>query len=278
MFLSLVLIWDDAKKRFVIEMTFASPVLAVRLRKDRIIVAERTRIHVFTFPENPRKLFTIEHLDNPRGLLEVTPYPSSERQLVVFPGMRLGSIQLIDMNNTDPRMSASPMNIKAHESAIACIAINSQGTLVATGSEKGTLIRIFETITSRRDPVIELRRGSDQAILYCINFSHDSEFLCASSDKGTVHIFAVKDTHLNKRSSLSKLPVNWVPQLQSQWALANFTVPAECACICAFGPKSTVYGKHIASANKCVENQSQSSYWPFFSRFTCSHLRGWIIP
>lgn len=31
--------------------------------------------------------------------------------------------------------------------------------------------------------------------------------------------------------------------VESQWAFAHFTVAAECACICAFGPKSTVYGK-----------------------------------
>ena len=31
--------------------------------------------------------------------------------------------------------------------------------------------------------------------------------------------------------------------VESQWALANFTVTAECACICAFGPNSSVYGK-----------------------------------
>lgn len=31
--------------------------------------------------------------------------------------------------------------------------------------------------------------------------------------------------------------------MESQWALANFTVPPECACICAFGASSTVYGE-----------------------------------
>ena len=43
--------------------------------------------------------------------------------------------------------------------------------------------------------------------VYCsINFSHDSAFLCVSSDKGTVHIFALKNTSLNKRSRLVKSP------------------------------------------------------------------------
>ncbi len=34
--------------------------------------------------------------------------------------------------------------------------------------------------------------------------------------------------------------------IESQWALANFTVPPECACICAFGSnKSSVVGKAL---------------------------------
>ena len=30
--------------------------------------------------------------------------------------------------------------------------------------------------------------------------------------------------------------------VESQWGLANFTVPAECACVCAFGPGKSVIG------------------------------------
>lgn len=36
--------------------------------------------------------------------------------------------------------------------------------------------------------------------------------------------------------------------VESQWALATFTVPPECACVCAFGTRSSVIGtyeKHI---------------------------------
>lgn len=114
--------------------------------------------------------------------------------------------------------------------------------MVATASKKGTLIRVFDTL--RQTKIVELRRGVDPATLYCLNFSLDSEFLCASSDKGTVHIFALKDTNLNKRSKFSNMgiPNTYV---NSQWALANFTVAAECACICAFGTKYTVYGLYI---------------------------------
>ena len=38
----------------------------------------------------------------------------------------------------------------------------------------------------------ELRRGSDQADIYCLTFDPVSRFLACASDKGTIHIFAIK--------------------------------------------------------------------------------------
>ena len=63
--------------------------------------------------------------------------------------------------------------------------------MIASASVKGTLIRIWDSV--RRVMLVELRRGSDQATLYCINFSPRDEWICRSSDKGTVHIFALQD-------------------------------------------------------------------------------------
>uniref|UniRef100_A0AAR2LQT9 WD repeat domain phosphoinositide-interacting protein 4 n=1 Tax=Pygocentrus nattereri TaxID=42514 RepID=A0AAR2LQT9_PYGNA len=172
------------------------------------------------------------------GLCDISP--SMEKQLLVFPGHKCGSLQLVDLSNTKPGTSSAPFTINAHQSEIACLALNQPGSVVASASQKGTLIRLFDTTT--RDKLVELRRGTDPATLYCINFSHDSSFLCASSDKGTVHIFALKDTKLNRRSALARVgkvgPV--IGQyVDSQWSLASFTVPAECACICAFGKNTS---------------------------------------
>ena len=80
-----------------------------------------------------------------------------------------------------------------------------------------------------------------QARIYCINFSCNDEWLCCSSDKGTVHIFALQDYRLNKRSALASIGVPGA-YAGSQWSLASFTVPQECACICAF-----VSSGHIAA-------------------------------
>lgn len=235
-----VLIWDDHQKMFVLEFTFPQPVMSVRMRKDKLIVVLRNQVHIFSFPDNPEKLTSFETRDNPRGICEISP--ASDRQLLAFPaaGNVPGKLQLVDLATDHGSASKSPVTINAHKNELACIALNQNGTLVATASKKGTLVRVFDITTKKL--IVELRRGADPATLYCINFSLNDDFLCVSSDKGTVHIFAIKDTKLNKKSHFQKMSfLGHIGQyVDSQWGLANFTVAAECACICAFGPGQSV--------------------------------------
>lgn len=68
------------------------------------------------------------------------------------------------MTNTEIGISNAPVWIAAHQNELGCIALNQQGTRLATASQKGTLIRVWDTLT--RNQVVELRRGSDVATLY----------------------------------------------------------------------------------------------------------------
>lgn len=52
----------------------------------------KNRIHIFSFPTNPQKLFTIETRNNPLGLCELSP---GRLNLLVFPGSKMGSLQLM---------------------------------------------------------------------------------------------------------------------------------------------------------------------------------------
>lgn len=156
----------------------------------RIVVATLHQVCVFSFPSPTQHLFTFETRYNKYGLCEVTPLLSAEKHIVVFPSQKTGGVQLVvshiddyihklairsisilslwicfkDLCSTDAGSSSAPVIINAHTSDLACLAINQKGTLIATASEKGTLIRVFDTI--KRIQLHELRRGSDPAFLY----------------------------------------------------------------------------------------------------------------
>ena len=71
--------------------------------------------------------------------------------------------------------------IKAHESEVGALAVNCQGTLVATASIKGTIIRIFNA--EEGDLLQELRRGSGKAIITSINFHPSLEIIACTSNR-----------------------------------------------------------------------------------------------
>jgi autophagy-related protein 18 len=77
--------------------------------------------------------------------------------------------------------------IRAHQSAICCLALNNEGTLLATASEKGTIIRVFRIKDGEK--LFEFRRGSLPAYIYHMSFNATSSLLCVSSATETVHIF-----------------------------------------------------------------------------------------
>lgn len=77
--------------------------------------------------------------------------------------------------------------IQAHKSPISALALNSTGSLLATSSDKGTIIRVFSIPNANKK--FQFRRGVHSTKIYSLSFNAVSTLLSTSSQTGTVHIF-----------------------------------------------------------------------------------------
>ncbi|KAM1752410.1 autophagy-related protein 18a-like [Malus sylvestris] len=176
-----VMLWDDNESRCYAELAFRSEVRGVRLRRDRIVVVLEHKIFLYSITD-----LTLEHqivtISNPKGLCEVSQ--GSGHQVLVCPGLQKGQVRV------DHYGSKRTKFIVAHDSALSCLGLTQDGRLLATASSKGTLIRIFNALDGSL--LQEVRRGAERAEIFSLAFSSGAQWLAASSDKGTVHVFSVK--------------------------------------------------------------------------------------
>ncbi|CAH8610238.1 unnamed protein product [Schistosoma rodhaini] len=88
-------------------------------------------------------------------------------------------------------------SIAAHDGLLACLTFNARANLLATASEKGTVIRVFSI--PQGEKVIEFRRGLTRCVSICsLSFSMNSQYLVAASHTETVHIFKLESRSSEK--------------------------------------------------------------------------------
>ncbi|KAM1126410.1 hypothetical protein EV2_042788 [Malus domestica] len=258
-----VMIWDDHQSRCIGEFSFRSEVRAVKLRRDRIVVVLEHKIYGYNFMDL-KLLHQIETVANPRGLCSLSHHPNTS--VLACPGLQRGQVRIEHFGLNLTKL------INAHDSHIACLTLTMDGLLLATASNKGTLIRIFNTMDGTR--LQEVRRGVDRAEIYSIALSPNVQWLAASSDKGTVHIFSLRvrvfgevlsahnsaqgaamfqqnssnsldplispSTGANSSSSLSFMGGVLPKYFSSERSFARFHLPEDTQFITAFGSQNTV--------------------------------------
>ena len=128
-----------------------------------------------------RLIDAIDTCFNPKGICALSSDPSIS--VLATPDKQKGQVKITIYEKNHSFV------IQCHNSSLSCIALNFGGNLLATASDKGTLIRIFSTDDGA--PLQEVRRGSDKAEIYSIAFDKNSKWIACSSDKGTIHIFTV---------------------------------------------------------------------------------------
>ncbi len=213
-----VMIWDDYQNRCIGELSFRSEVKAVKLRRDRIVVALSHKVYVYQFSDL-KLLDQIQTIKNDSGLLALSI--DSSNAVVVCPGVSRGHLRV---EQYDIQKSTI---IPAHDSDLAQIALNRDSTCVATASDKGTLIRIFDVLSGTL--LHELRRGMDRADITSIAFNANSLFLACCSDRGTAHVFSLATTnqeHYNIRDRKGRMNTDGERMNGVQQNVASGDVPS----------------------------------------------------
>ncbi|CEP63134.1 phosphatidylinositol-3,5-bisphosphate binding protein HSV2 LALA0_S07e03136g [Lachancea lanzarotensis] len=240
-----LVIWDDLQQRESLTLSFMSAVRGVFLSRIHIVVVLESSLEIYEFGGTPKRL--IEPLDTCAGAAadfvvcqRVTRRGSTSepavpqtitRGILAFPSARNpGQVQVADLSHLQSS-EAEETNavqlptsiIKAHNSPIRLIKISPNGTMVATCSMQGTLIRIFST--QNGSLMREFRRGLNRADLYEMAWSSRGSRLAVISDKQTLHVFQITDDDSdtkNKTHVLKDLPLLWRPKyLESVWAMCS---------------------------------------------------------
>ena len=177
-----LIIWDDHQIKKISELQFSSEILNIKIKLDKIIAATVDN-NLYVIELSKLDILNIFQLyQNSKGLFAISS--NNEILVLAFPYRHKGYVKIKNYNNK----KIIP-NINAHDNDISFLNLSTEGNLLATTSEKGTLIRIFSTFDGAL--IQELRRGAKSAIIHCINFDLKSKFLACSSNSGTVHIFSV---------------------------------------------------------------------------------------
>ena len=177
----------------------------MRLNRKRLAVVLEDEIYLYDI-SNMSLLTNIATSPNPAAICALSP--SSENCYIAYPLPKpREDIQDKRPSHAPPPSLYAPVTsgdvliydtltlkavnvIEAHRSPLSFIALNNEGTLLATASETGTIIRVFSV--PRGQKLFQFRRGTYPSTIYSMSFNVASSLLCVSSTSDTVHIFRLQ--------------------------------------------------------------------------------------
>ncbi|XP_035254730.1 WD repeat domain phosphoinositide-interacting protein 1 isoform X2 [Anguilla anguilla] len=165
--------------------SYSNNILSVRLNRQRLVVCLEESVYIHNIKDMKLLKTLLSTPPNPSGLCALSINHSNS--YLAYPGSAtIGEIIVYDANNLN-----TVTMIPAHDSPVAAVTFNASGTRLASASERGTVIRVFSIPEGHR--LLEFRRGMKRYVnISSLSFSPDSQFLCASSNTETVHIFKLE--------------------------------------------------------------------------------------
>lgn len=234
-----VILWDDSQTKVINELIVRFYIKNLKLKRTKIFIIGDSEIGVFTLG-NYEKIDSIKTCQNRNGIFGISLDPKITT--IAYTSNDIGKlvIKYYDERKDD---NYKMNEINAHQTEITALTMNYDGTLVASSSERGTIIKIFRT----KDGALiqELRRGTEPAEIYCLAFDLKSQYIACSSNKGTIHIFNIKNgetQEVQNQKSVFGTVVSFLgiqnEYLNSEWSFAQYRLTYKGKSIVAFNPEN----------------------------------------
>lgn len=219
-------------------MTYDNIVNDKHISEKRLVLVTKKLIGIFNYDGTTTHAFNT--FCNDHGLCI---FPKDVPNKLITLGTFKGEINIIDL------VTSEQIKIEAHKSKIEAIAVNKNCTLVATASEKGTLIRIFNIYDKTK--IHEFRRGTLSTKIFDMAFNNESSFLICCSEcstdktQGTIHIYDLNGNNINSKSILSYVN-NYVSVLKygdDEWSAKQhyIEITEDSKILCEFGLNDTLH-------------------------------------
>lgn len=179
-----LVLYNYTKGAEIADKHFPNTVLSVKLNRKNVVVCLEDTICIYCLTElKDHSAHRITNVPaNVKGLIAMTH--GNGNSIIAYPvNLVTGDVQIFDATEKHAKST-----IPAHTSQLAALAFDENGEKLATASIKGTVIRVFSV--ADREILFEFRRGVKRYVeIHSLSFDKDAEFLCASSNTETVHIF-----------------------------------------------------------------------------------------
>ncbi|KZV79549.1 WD40 repeat-like protein [Exidia glandulosa HHB12029] len=197
---------NTKRQSMICELLFPSSILAVKLNRKTLVIVLEAEIYIYDI-SNMRLLHVIETSPNPDAICALSP--SADNSYLAYPSpIPSATSPLATTANAGASGSGASGNaatqtgdvllfstrtltvanvVQAHKAPIAFLSINASGTLLATASDKGTVIRVWSVPGAEK--LYQFRRGTRETKIYSMNFNVVGSLLAVSSAHDTVHIF-----------------------------------------------------------------------------------------
>lgn len=197
--LTKVVLYDDKTKKYLDIIKLDENIKDIKISDKYIGILTESRIVLYTLENTKDTMKEIKIVNTDIFLLS--------NKYVMYVDIN-NIICIYDIKNNITK------KLYGHDNNIKNIETNVDEKLIATVSQKGTIIRVFDIETLVK--VHEFRRGAYCSNINSINFNKDSTYLAVISDKITVHIYNLKNKELNRKSCLSYLG----GYFKSDWSFA----------------------------------------------------------